>query len=379
MRCTECGNELPQGAKFCNNCGSRVEQKNINQSERRFCGNCGAEIMDGSDICGNCGYDMRVGRCVKKPGKKTKPDKPHSKKRSKPAIIVASTTAVLLVSVAAVFTYIWYDKAQGIQSYDPQETILPEATAEPTDENNTSHNVGKMPTYYVANCASSIELYEGQSSSAKVLRNIPLGAPVSYVEAFSNGFAKVIYEGETGYVLQSYLSKNAEDIKKPTPKPTAAPTKAPAPSPTQTSGGGTGESVVSNPSYTTYKDKDFGFSCSYPKHFQAYNEINDFVRYSLKAPDNTATLKICAKKNKANLSPKSVLDSFKASNPGTVDYENKGDNWCAVSTIKNGECHYAYFKVTSGSIRGFELHYNTNYTKIYDKYVNDIYNSIKFD
>lgn len=48
--CKNCGCELPEGAKFCRECGSEViPEKN------QFCSNCGFEMPRGSKFCPECG------------------------------------------------------------------------------------------------------------------------------------------------------------------------------------------------------------------------------------------------------------------------------------------------------------------------------------
>lgn len=62
------------------------------------------------------------------------------------------------------------------------------------------------PIYYVTGCDVSITLRKSPRTSADEICQIPLGAPVSYIETSKNGFYKVIYNGKTGYALASYLS-----------------------------------------------------------------------------------------------------------------------------------------------------------------------------
>ena len=64
------------------------------------------------------------------------------------------------------------------------------------------------PIYYVVNCNESITLRTSPSTSASEICQIPLGAAVSYVEGAGNGFYKVVYNGNTGYALASYLSSD---------------------------------------------------------------------------------------------------------------------------------------------------------------------------
>ena len=66
-------------------------------------------------------------------------------------------------------------------------------------------------TLYVVNCNESITLRVSDSTNAKEIRQIPLGAAVSFMENAANGFYKVSYNGSTGYALASYLSVDPYD------------------------------------------------------------------------------------------------------------------------------------------------------------------------
>lgn len=48
IECKNCGNPLPNDAKFCNDCGQKVERKS-------FCLNCGREFHEDEKFCANCG------------------------------------------------------------------------------------------------------------------------------------------------------------------------------------------------------------------------------------------------------------------------------------------------------------------------------------
>ena len=63
-----------------------------------------------------------------------------------------------------------------------------------------------LTTLYVVNCNESITLRVSDSTNAKEIRQIPLGAAVSFMENAANGFYKVSYNGSTGYAPASYLS-----------------------------------------------------------------------------------------------------------------------------------------------------------------------------
>ena len=47
--CHKCGSVIPEGMKFCGNCGANVEIPKV------VCANCGAEIPNGMKFCGQCG------------------------------------------------------------------------------------------------------------------------------------------------------------------------------------------------------------------------------------------------------------------------------------------------------------------------------------
>jgi len=56
MKCLKCGTELPDGAKFCNKCGSKLEMP---------CPQCGNINPHGSLFCLECGYDFRKSKEAK--------------------------------------------------------------------------------------------------------------------------------------------------------------------------------------------------------------------------------------------------------------------------------------------------------------------------
>ena len=68
-----------------------------------------------------------------------------------------------------------------------------------------------LTTLYVVNCNESITLRVADSTNSKEIKQIPLGAAVSFMENAANGFYKVSYNGSTGYALASYLSVDPYD------------------------------------------------------------------------------------------------------------------------------------------------------------------------
>ena len=51
IKCPVCGADCPPEAKFCRNCGTKLEQK-------AFCKSCGAELVPGAKFCRNCGASV---------------------------------------------------------------------------------------------------------------------------------------------------------------------------------------------------------------------------------------------------------------------------------------------------------------------------------
>lgn len=414
MKCLSCGNELPDNALFCDNCGQKILQGNDhsgnggiegNASEAKttmnFCGECGAEIEIGTEFCGNCGatinrktadehfifcgkcgtknpdYMRRCNNCGKALHSNDDADIPGKSHSKKVGIVIVVSAALILGAAAAATGYILNSSSPegGDEHVGITASPKPANTQNPGNAStgNKSADASKLETYYVVNCEKYISLRENPDVSSTVLKEIPLGDPVSYVEPAQNGFAKVIYHGMTGYALQSYLSDKRPDIERSDSNTGGSSDNGSSVKNQKTRG------VVSRPIYNTYTDSAYNFTCTYPTHFTEAYSSDPFVRRSYKAPDDTATLNICGSNNSSNLSVETVQNNFKSSYPGTVDYENRGDDWCVCRTYEDGIYHYGYFKMTDGMIRGFELHFDGNYYTIYDGYTNEIYDSLNFN
>ena len=66
--CTECGHQLAEGAKFCFECGAKVnapssprveQRKTVYDGEIHKCPNCGALLNAYESVCETCGYERR--------------------------------------------------------------------------------------------------------------------------------------------------------------------------------------------------------------------------------------------------------------------------------------------------------------------------------
>ena len=55
MTCPKCGNEVPEGKKFCGKCGTKLEVAPVVNNATNICAKCGAELTPGKKFCGKCG------------------------------------------------------------------------------------------------------------------------------------------------------------------------------------------------------------------------------------------------------------------------------------------------------------------------------------
>lgn len=55
MRCENCGNESPEGSKFCIKCGKELKAPEAAQPQ---CPHCGAEVAPGTMFCPACGKSI---------------------------------------------------------------------------------------------------------------------------------------------------------------------------------------------------------------------------------------------------------------------------------------------------------------------------------
>lgn len=57
MKCKKCNYEISGMAKFCPQCGEKVDTE-------RYCPNCGGQLREGAKFCGLCGYNIAKGEVV---------------------------------------------------------------------------------------------------------------------------------------------------------------------------------------------------------------------------------------------------------------------------------------------------------------------------
>lgn len=66
MTCPKCGNEVPEGKKFCGKCGTKLEDAPVVNNATNICAKCGAELTPGKKFCGKCGTPVAAAPTAEK-------------------------------------------------------------------------------------------------------------------------------------------------------------------------------------------------------------------------------------------------------------------------------------------------------------------------
>ncbi len=66
MTCPKCGNEVPEGKKFCGKCGTKLEVAPVVNNATYICAKCGAELTPGKKFCGKCGTPVAAAPSAEK-------------------------------------------------------------------------------------------------------------------------------------------------------------------------------------------------------------------------------------------------------------------------------------------------------------------------
>ena len=102
------------------------------------------------------------------------------------------------------------EKKEVTKKAKPTATPTPEPTATPVPQKvEQAVPQNQYSTYYVVNCKQSITLRPQPDVNSGEILQIPLGSAVSYIGTASNGFYEIIYNGNRGYSLASYLSSSS--------------------------------------------------------------------------------------------------------------------------------------------------------------------------
>ncbi len=88
---------------------------------------------------------------------------------------------------------------------ETEEDTETEETTE-TEESTTSSNVSSLATGDMR-VSATVRLRKSQSTDAEVLAHIYAGETINVIEQYANGWAKVEYNGDTGYIMTEYLTE----------------------------------------------------------------------------------------------------------------------------------------------------------------------------
>ena len=238
--CNHCGAQLNDNAKFCAKCGNQVTEKQAapvkkQKSMKPFI--IGCCVLIGAMVIGTGAF---VAFKMLKPqttgieavddekeekSKKAKKGKEVEESATAPLTTAASVketaasettaaastaaTTAAATETAAETAPVFAETTAAAWSYPTTPTTAPTQAYVPAQTAAVPVN---YITYYVVNCNESITLRTSASTSAGEICQIPLGAAVSYVESAPNGFYKIIYNGNTGYGLASYLSQDKPSV-----------------------------------------------------------------------------------------------------------------------------------------------------------------------
>ena len=217
------------------------------------CPNCKKEANENGSFCQHCGYSFN--NSVNSSNGNNRVNQSRNNPVPKEKTSVALVALIIIISgvlISAGIIFIGYNivKGRNLQKYaeekvDDSEEVSPkkkknktkkskeetseeetstresslaaseESTYESSSYNETTVAAPIYTTLYVVNCAKSISLRTSPSTKATSIRQIPLGAAVSFVESSTDGFYQISYMGDTGYALASYLSTDPTSSYRP--------------------------------------------------------------------------------------------------------------------------------------------------------------------
>lgn len=203
-KCTKCGKAYGDTEFFCEECGGTLEVVEVQVEKKRSVVPIiiGCSVAVGILVMGTViGVGMIKGKTTKNQ-QETNAMVQQEKKESDVSEREMEQETNETVAQSEIIL------EEPIEPEKEQEVIEPTQQSIPQPSPTEAPKV-EVPTYqtcFVVNCQESITLRTEPSTKAAEICQIPLGAPVSYVETAENGFYKIIYNGKTGYGLASYLS-----------------------------------------------------------------------------------------------------------------------------------------------------------------------------
>ena len=133
MNCPNCGKQVPESAKVCGYCGTKLETKHV-----RTCPDCGKDIPTKAKVCGFCGSKLakpalKTQKVASTPTKGSPPSEqavPTAKRKPKWGLIGA-IAAILLI--AAVLIWLFTMRPSRSESQPGQSAIIHSERAPFTD------------------------------------------------------------------------------------------------------------------------------------------------------------------------------------------------------------------------------------------------------
>lgn len=141
MKCTNCGLELPPGSKFCERCGSRLQEEtnqNGNQVTGR-CRICGAELKAGYAFCERCGEPVSAS-CSDPSRTAPLPQTGQPGKKKWVVPVVAGLLTLTLVGAGA-FVILWNSAKT-----NETESVNEDTVAEANDNEEETNEIESTDT-----------------------------------------------------------------------------------------------------------------------------------------------------------------------------------------------------------------------------------------
>lgn len=139
MKCTNCGNEIPEGKKFCKFCGASTEIRDaVENPSVRKCKKCGAPLKDGYAFCDQCGAPIEDAEIN---GGDSNNYKSPDKKGISLGLIISVILFIVLIVGIGIFVYrMVKNNRMGDLGGEDTETAAEEYTAGTTVEHDAAES-----------------------------------------------------------------------------------------------------------------------------------------------------------------------------------------------------------------------------------------------
>lgn len=197
MKCTNCGNELPNDALFCENCGRQVQ--NVRRDRTSFCSNCGSELEAGTQFCRKCGFAVNKGQYNEPVLYKSE------KKSARTGIIIALLSVICVASISIIVGYLIYSGSDdNADNSDAAATVT--ATAEP--ENTEQATETEYPISTVNPKPDDDIVYNAKTPALSSNGRVDLYSPYLTYKSMPEIHNTVLVDNdEVFYLLQSIITE----------------------------------------------------------------------------------------------------------------------------------------------------------------------------